>query len=248
MIKFFRKIRKQLISENKFSKYLIYAIGEILLVVIGILIAIQLNESRNNSFKHKQKENILKTLQLEFQSNLSQLDTVLYYNQKIINAYPKVIEQIKSQHIVTDEKKVREMITDLAYTWSFNSSNGSLRSGISSGEIHLINSNRLIELLFSWEDVVKDSYEEANQLRTHQYGAMHIYQDYFRIGDLWAGIFSGLDSRNYTPDFQGLFKDISFADYASIRFIYSTDYVTELNVLKSQNLEIMELIDQELSK
>ena len=44
MIKFFRKIRQKLLSENKFSKYLIYAIGEIILVVIGILIAIQINE------------------------------------------------------------------------------------------------------------------------------------------------------------------------------------------------------------
>ena len=43
MIKFFRKIRQKLLTENKFSKYLLYAIGEIMLVVIGILIALQLN-------------------------------------------------------------------------------------------------------------------------------------------------------------------------------------------------------------
>jgi len=46
MIKFFRKIRKNLLMENKKSKYLKYAIGEIILVVIGILIALQIN---NNS-------------------------------------------------------------------------------------------------------------------------------------------------------------------------------------------------------
>ena len=43
MIKFFRKIRQKLLAENKFSKYLIYAFGEIILVVIGILIALQIN-------------------------------------------------------------------------------------------------------------------------------------------------------------------------------------------------------------
>jgi len=43
MIKFFRKIRRQLLTENRFSKYLLYAIGEIVLVVIGILIALQIN-------------------------------------------------------------------------------------------------------------------------------------------------------------------------------------------------------------
>ncbi|MEO9887119.1 MAG: DUF6090 family protein [Balneola sp.] len=54
MLKFFRKIRQKLLSENKFSKYLIYAIGEIILVVIGILIALQINnwnEQRNTREK-----------------------------------------------------------------------------------------------------------------------------------------------------------------------------------------------------
>ncbi|MFX0557499.1 DUF6090 family protein [Maribacter sp. CXY002] len=44
MIKLFRHIRQKLLSENKFSKYLLYAVGEIILVVIGILIALQLND------------------------------------------------------------------------------------------------------------------------------------------------------------------------------------------------------------
>jgi sensor domain CHASE-containing protein len=48
MIKFFRKIRQKMLTENKFSKYLLYAIGEIILVVIGILIAIQLNNLNEN--------------------------------------------------------------------------------------------------------------------------------------------------------------------------------------------------------
>jgi len=48
MIKFFRKIRQKLLSENKFSKYLLYATGEIILVVIGILIALQINNWNEN--------------------------------------------------------------------------------------------------------------------------------------------------------------------------------------------------------
>jgi len=51
MINFFRKIRQRLLTENKFSKYLLYGIGEIILVVIGILIALSINnwnEDRKN--------------------------------------------------------------------------------------------------------------------------------------------------------------------------------------------------------
>ena len=53
MIKFFRKIRQNLLVENKTGKYLKYAIGEIVLVVIGILIALQINnwnENRKDNF------------------------------------------------------------------------------------------------------------------------------------------------------------------------------------------------------
>ncbi len=61
MIKFFRIIRQKLLNQNKFSKYLIYAIGEIVLVVIGILIALQVN-NRNISRINIEKQN--KTLDL----------------------------------------------------------------------------------------------------------------------------------------------------------------------------------------
>ena len=43
MLRIFRQIRQRLLTNNKFSKYLLYAVGEILLVVIGILIALQVN-------------------------------------------------------------------------------------------------------------------------------------------------------------------------------------------------------------
>ncbi len=59
MIKFFRRIRQQLLTENKVSKYLLYAIGEIVLVVIGILIALQIN---NWNEARSQKEQINKYL------------------------------------------------------------------------------------------------------------------------------------------------------------------------------------------
>ena len=74
MIKFFRKIRQNLLSENKFSKYLIYAIGEIVLVVIGILIALQINnwnENRKSGFKEL---TALKELRIELINNKQMLN------------------------------------------------------------------------------------------------------------------------------------------------------------------------------
>jgi len=51
MIKFFRQIRQQLLAQNKASKYLLYAIGEIILVVIGILIVLHVNNWHTSKIK-----------------------------------------------------------------------------------------------------------------------------------------------------------------------------------------------------
>ena len=59
MIKFFRRIRQQLVTEKKISKYLLYAIGEILLVVFGILIALYLNTKKEIKTNNAQVEKIL---------------------------------------------------------------------------------------------------------------------------------------------------------------------------------------------
>ena len=66
MIKFFRKIRQKMLTENKFSKYLIYAIGEIILVVIGILIALSVNNCNNVRIDRNEEVEILKALQVDF--------------------------------------------------------------------------------------------------------------------------------------------------------------------------------------
>jgi len=90
MIKFFRKIRQKLLSENNFSKYLIYAIGEIVLVVIGILIALSLN-NWNDSKKKKIEERVLLTeLMKNLEINITQIkediewDSVAISSGKII--------------------------------------------------------------------------------------------------------------------------------------------------------------------
>lgn len=248
MIKFFRKIRQKLLIENRFSKYLVYAIGEIVLVVIGILIAIQLNEWRNDTLNAKQKQNVLKALQTEFSANLTQLDSVVFYTEKIKNTYPRVMELTRADTTGVDNEVYVEPYQNLGWTWTFNPINGALRSAISSGEIHLINNDRLIELLFSWEDVVRDSEEEAARLRNYQTATTAFRQKYIRILDPWVQNTPGLMGSNHASDYKGLFKDVQFEDYASSCFLWAFEYIDELDVIRTNNTEILKLIEIELKK
>ena len=62
MIKFFRQIRQSLVRQGKSQKYIVYAVGEILLVVVGILIAVQINNWNENQKKLIQKKDYMFSL------------------------------------------------------------------------------------------------------------------------------------------------------------------------------------------
>ena len=74
MIKFFRHIRQKMLSENKISKYLLYAIGEIILVVIGILIALAINNSNEDDKTRVKELNYLTGIKSDLQLNLIDLE------------------------------------------------------------------------------------------------------------------------------------------------------------------------------
>ena len=76
MIKFFRKIRKKFLEQGKTSKYLSYALGEIILVVIGILIALQINNWNEERLDNNREKITIQNLNTEFKENLRDLDSI----------------------------------------------------------------------------------------------------------------------------------------------------------------------------
>ncbi|GLU44435.1 DUF6090 family protein [Allomuricauda sp. NBRC 101325] len=169
MIRFFRNIRKQLFSENKFSKYLLYALGEIILVVVGILIALQLNNWSQQKQDRHREQLILKQLNSEFQNNKqlfelgrSTYQTKLEACNKVISFFPLPEEQ-KADSIV-------KYFQGIFQSYMYNPSNGLVESLLYSSSIEVIQNDSLKHLLTSWKDVVTDYQEEesivVNELRS----------------------------------------------------------------------------------
>ena len=97
MIKFFRRIRQKLLQENRFSKYLLYAIGEIILVVIGILIALQINNWNEEQKLEKIEKQILKELETSLKSDLNDIKYNIKRHTEIINSQNNFIKWLESQ-------------------------------------------------------------------------------------------------------------------------------------------------------
>lgn len=84
MIKIFRKIRQSLIAEGRFSKYLLYAIGEVFLVVIGILIALNVNNYNENRKLQNYEISIMKDLILGFEDDIKTLNYNIKQHKRAI--------------------------------------------------------------------------------------------------------------------------------------------------------------------
>ena len=74
MITLFRRIRQKLIESGSATKYLFYAVGEIALVMIGILLALQVNNWNEERKEGEQEQRVIASLHNEFRENLKQLD------------------------------------------------------------------------------------------------------------------------------------------------------------------------------
>lgn len=137
MIKFFRKIRRKLLTENKVSQYLLYAIGEIALVVIGILVALQINnwneESKSNELLRKYETNIIAELKSDL-LRLAELDSIHKTWELSLRNYVAYYNTEKPDiHIL----KSKRDSSSTGLTTLFNTSAYSIQDIISTGNLKL---------------------------------------------------------------------------------------------------------------
>lgn len=247
MIKFFRHIRQNLIMENKTSNYLKYAIGEIVLVVIGILIALQINnwnESRKDNIK---KQALLKSLKVEFTLNLEQLDSVMFYDFRVLKSTFRFLHLDPNELAANNRDSLRALLQNTSWLWTFDPQNGALRSGISSGHIHLIKNDSLVNLLFSWQDVVADAKENEDRNIDLRINSKSVLDRFIRSVDYRSVVHEDLAHSKFNSDYQALINDPLFEDYISERYSHTSDALFELNLVKKQNKIILDLIDLELN-
>ena len=161
MIKIFRKIRLGLLAGNsssgrlgKFGKYLIYAIGEIILVVIGILIALQLNNRNEQINIHKKQENHLSLIKGEMINNIKTIDEVSQALMSIIESNRRIINLMNSDTAI-DEISENELssliIQPISREIKIYYESGALTELISSGGLKDIRNDSIRSILASWE-------------------------------------------------------------------------------------------------
>jgi hypothetical protein len=156
MISFFRKIRHQLLSQNRITRYLAYALGEILLVTIGILIALQVNTWNEERKLRKEEGLLIQNLHEEFEQNLSKLDLVADRLSKTEKSLRIILGLIDSQ-----PDQIREEMLDSLLIKSVMVSGRIPQSFVledmkNTGGLSKIRNSDLKNRLFEWERIYSD--------------------------------------------------------------------------------------------
>ena len=155
MIKFYRRIRKQLVSEENTSKYLKYAVGEILLVVLGILIALGINNWNEVRKNKKEETKSMKRI-------LSDLET----EKLILESSKKQFKKSRKYLIDVVYNEKREGLDSIPYHFSpfiHLKSNSEYINLKSSGRLNLITNDKLRYRLVNFYEIVYNYYEEMSE-------------------------------------------------------------------------------------
>ena len=260
MIKFFRQIRQSLVMENKTSKYLKYAIGEIFLVVIGILIALQINNWNEDRIVRLEEQKILKQLKNEYQQNLAQLDEKIYMRDKMTLASAGLLNYIDHPEEYIKDSLLYYMFR-LTQEPTFDPIQNDL---VVSGKLRIIKNDSLAMMLSNW---TSDAYQVQELERSWQEIRRDFILPLFMTKDFARSTVSYLLTNGYTPD-HALDDDVSlvyniemneldllkslkdntidFQSAASTCILYNKITNSQSYALRNRIIKILNLIDSEI--
>ena len=252
MINFFRKIRKKLADDNKPLKYMRYAIGEILLVVVGILIALSINNWNEEQKNRIQEKNLLLELRTEFREKKESLEANERQGDGLIKNISIYYTYANSTTRQYDKDSLRFLVHGLTSGSFFITPNRTLNSIENSAKIYLVRNDELRNYFKIWENsVVKlNGFDERREalIKNDIYPMVSeyfLYKDGYTDGTMEVEIIdatSELKGIKYffnAPSNQNLVRRFLNVSYAL--------YYTSGAVLAVTN-EVLQMIDEELMK
>lgn len=175
MFKFFRQIRFKLMNQNKSSKYFKYALGEIILVVIGILIALQINNWNEKQKNIDKEQYYLESILKSIETSQNELDRVIN-DSKITSIYSKrLLDYITFPERDNISAKTLDSLIFNSFDYSLISLNdGAIQEILSTGNLDLIKNEEVRLFIASWDKLIHsirkhESYSEDLSLQYQNY-------------------------------------------------------------------------------
>ena len=254
MTQFFRKTRYGLMEKNKTGKYLKYAISEIVLVVIGILIALSINNWNSKRIENTEEQNVLMNLKKDFQLNKENLESVLSDNEKYLKSDLEILNFGRNKSSIKTEAEFSMLLNNLTALSEFFPTNNSLDNLQNSSSISLIKSQELMSKLSSWKPYVESMKDKENTtLKLESSGV-----DFVIKNGSWLNVDEAsnvkvlnnyaLPKSRFEVDNRTLLNTIEFENIVENLILHKNELIkTEEKTLVLVK-EILDLIEKEIKK
>ena len=229
-----------MLTENKFSKYLIYAIGEIILVVIGILIALSINNWNQEQQQKKVLNNIYATIKADLQQDIKNIDNIVTSSESIEKDYLAIINKTRKKEDFKNCKNCRYI--------NFGYPNIKLRKN---GNELLQNYNQQnntssdslsIKLNSLYLDLTNNISVDLEELATNSNSFLEIV----KYTQPWFADLNFSGPSTYSDAFiEYALTDFGYRNTTKVLYeMYFKNYIPHLKEYRTKSLEIIALIDE----
>ncbi len=254
MIPFFRKIRWRLAQDNQFLKYSRYAIGEIFLVVIGILIALQINTWNEERKSRLEETEILKSIKLDLVNAIMECEENNEFRTRILEATRELYSIIRGDSQYYSKNQLDSIMAVLLINPTYNNRTGSLEVLFISGKINLIKDSEIKESLLLWPQIVEDIKEDEIYSSEHlRYEFYPFIRKYISIKDLNTQInyknlkmFEDVNPSPLNSEYDSLIGNIEFEGILAARELTLSVSQIQTNELIDFAQEIINLIEEKI--
>lgn len=244
MSQFFRKIRRYLLAKSKTGSYLKYAVGEIILVVIGILIALQINNWNEFRKERKKEKMYLRSLKSDLLESQSELRRVMEKTDDVTTASLKLLS-IAEDTVPMPPAAVFDSLVGETFGYTIAMTNeGTIKDISGSGDLKVIRNDSLRRMIASWDAGFKMIRERESLFKAAFQKNMQNLEEELNMEKLLRerNGFANDEKRHF------IVTDISHRN-RMVNLIMSSDPLNELYLEKIKSLDTMiALTERELIK
>lgn len=170
MLRFFRKLRHRLLTENRFNKYLLYAVGEILLVVIGILIALQVDNWNEGRKDVRTEMDYWVSLYAELNRNLEQVNFQIGVNQRQTANARFILSVMDGDTVLKSSKPLALALQEVPWYVPINITRNVWTELIATGNVSLLNQEEIKQGIARFYSDIDRHLELEKECQTYYMG------------------------------------------------------------------------------
>ncbi len=248
MVKFFQNIRYKLLTENRFTRYLFYALGEIFLVVIGILIALNVNNRNLQRMETKKEEGLIEKLSTQTSVNLKKIEEEIKFYNYVQTKSDSILSVFKSKNFNITQEDVTALLQALTFDYHLNLDMTTLNEASENGNLSLIRNSELREAIYDFENQNTLFIQRENIINQdlQNHFMPYLYNNY-NFGHYFPG-YEYLISKTSEKSIATITDSLFFKNYIVIRKLYLEELFGNIEDIKTRLIHLQTLLNGEKKK